>query len=165
MTFKFRGKEYEYIKLPNGKKVKVDIIDYYFFNQWKWHDYDGYAARTVYLGGGRKNAKYKMVKLHREIMANPEGYQVDHINGDKYDNRRCNLRLATNSQNQMNKGLQKNNTSGHTGVQWVPKWNRWMARIIKDKKRIYLGAFKTKEEAIMARKVAEKIYFNNFAKQ
>ena len=153
------------IKLPNNKLTLVDDSDYEFLNQWRWHDYDGYVARTLYLGGGRKNARYKMVKMHRVIMANPEGYQIDHINGDKYDNRRCNLRLATNSQNQMNKKVPKNCSSGVTGVRWKKQADKWSALLIENGKRHHLGYFDTKEDAVSVRKQAEKHYFGEYAKQ
>jgi len=152
------------IKMPNGKSVMVDYSDYKWLNQWKWHDYKGYAVRTIYLGGGRKNPKYKMVSMHRLIAGTPNNYQTDHINGNKLDNRRFNLRFATNSQNQMNKLPAKNNTSGVVGVRWKKQAKKWIALIIKNKKRIHLGYFNTKKEAVLARKKAEKLYFGKYAK-
>jgi hypothetical protein len=71
---------------------------------------------------------------------------IDHINGNKSDNRIENLREATTSQNCHNRGLPKNNTSGLKGIRY--KKNRWEASISIDGKRKYLGRYKTKEEAL-----------------
>jgi hypothetical protein len=75
---------------------------------------------------------------------------VDHINRDKTDNRITNLRLATNRQQHQNKGVQKNNTSGYTGVTWNTHAEKWAAQIWDARKAIYLGLFETKEDAAKA---------------
>jgi len=89
--------------------------------------------------------------------------QIDHINRDKSDNRIANLRLATNSQNHINKGLQKNNTSGFKGVIWEPSLGKWRARIKINGKNKYLGVHRTREAAAAARRVAEQRHFGEFA--
>ncbi|ELW2864864.1 HNH endonuclease [Salmonella enterica] len=81
---------------------------------------------------------------HGEI---PEGYQVDHIDGDKLNNNIQNLRLATNSINQRNKRKSSRNTSGVTGVCFDRKTGKWVARIC----RKYLGKFANFEDACAAR--------------
>jgi hypothetical protein len=73
--------------------------------------------------------------------------QIDHINGDKTDNRIDNLREATHAQNQQNKGKAQNNTSGYTGVTFDKAKNKWKAAIYKDRKRYHLGYYDTPEEA------------------
>lgn len=101
----------------------------------------------------------------------PRGYDIDHINGQKDDNRWENLRLAKRGQNNMNSGNRLDNTSGHKGVHRVVNKNKykpfvdheWWARI-KCGKTIHLGVFKTYEEAVKARKEAEVKYFGEFAK-
>jgi hypothetical protein len=77
----------------------------------------------------------------------PDGFNLDHINGNKTDNRLCNLRLATNSQNQQNRPAPQNNTSGYRGVTWHKSANKWMARICHNGIRKTLGFFETAEEA------------------
>ena len=78
--------------------------------------------------------------------------QVDHINGNGLDNRRCNLRLVTHSQNQMNRrGAQANGTSGVRGVSFNKAAGKWVAYIQAEGKHIYLGKFADKGSAVAAR--------------
>ena len=114
-----------------------------------WHirkDGDRFYAQTnITLADG----KYKTKSLHSLIAGTPEGMHTDHINGDTLDNRRQNLRVCTHAENQGNSGKQKNNTSGFVGV--VANGNGWKARVSHERKRIYLGYFKIKEDAARAR--------------
>ena len=82
--------------------------------------------------------------------------QIDHINRIKTDNRIENLRDVTNSINQHNNSTRRHNTSGTTGVMSLKSRNCWCAQIYVNNKRIYLGVFKTKEQAISARKEYEQ---------
>ena len=84
----------------------------------------------------------------------PEGL-LDHINHNKLDNRLINLRVVSHSVNHKNTPLNRNNTSGITGVYFMTKRNKWMAGIKSNYKAINLGLFKDKFEAICARKSAE----------
>jgi len=91
---------------------------------------------------------------------------VDHINGDKADNRIKNLRLVTNQQNLFNKSsLSKRNFSGFTGVFWNKKARKWQSGIWCNVKNIYLGLYSNKEDAIKARKEAEIKYYGEFRRQ
>lgn len=72
--------------------------------------------------------------------------QVDHVNRDKLDNRKKNLRLVTAGQNNLNKGLQRNNTSGNKGVHYHKENKRWVAYIGKSP-RVYMGSYSTSREA------------------
>ncbi len=92
----------------------------------------------------------------------PEG-RLDHINRVKSDNRWCNLREATNSQNLMNRYAPKNNTSGYKGVTLRQANQKWRSRITVNYKRIYLGDFDTKIEAHEAYYAASQKYFGEFA--
>jgi hypothetical protein len=85
--------------------------------------------------------------------------QIDHINRDRADNRISNLREVTNKQNMQNKSKPSNNTSGHPGVCWYKQNSKWVAKIMHNQKSIHLGCFTTIEEAITARKAAEKLYW------
>jgi hypothetical protein len=146
------------IPLNHGKFALVDNEDFDFINQWTWRINNcGYANRTQYLGGGRKNQIQIGIQMHALINNTPKGFHTDHINHNKLDNRKSNLRTATSSQNGINrKGLQTNNKSGHNGVSWYA--NAWNAEIKLHQKKIWLGRFKTLKDAISARKKAELIY-------
>jgi len=105
--------------------------------------------------------KGKVVKLHRHLMNCPPHLQVDHINGDILDNRKSNLRICTQAQNAANSPRQRNNTSGYKGVS--KNGDSWMAKIMIDKRPIYLGTFSTKELAAKAYNTAAIKYHKEFA--
>lgn len=137
------------IRLTRGKVAIVDNEDYEWLNQWRWwYTTRGYAVREI---------KRKLIFMHRIINKTPENMDTDHINRDKLDNRKCNLRTVTRSQNFMNINPRKNNTSGVKGVQ--KNKNSWMARIKINYQTIYLGTFIHFEDAVAAREAAEKKYF------
>lgn len=102
------------IKLTQGKYALVDDADYEWLSQYNWHYHDLGYARNAQVG-----------YMHRFINATQEGYQTDHINQNKLDNRRVNLRTVTAFVNQVNKSKSRNNTSGITGVRWDKSRNRW----------------------------------------
>lgn len=79
----------------------------------------------------------------------PSDMEIDHINGDRSDNRPCNLRLCSPSQNRAN-SLSSRNTSGLRGVSWCKRTMKWDARTMKNKKNIHLGYFDSKEDAHIA---------------
>jgi hypothetical protein len=113
---------------------------------------------------GRDCKKGKVVSLH-DIIMQPDvlnGEEVDHIYGDKWDNRTSKLRIVSPTQNNQNKGLKSNNTSGYTGVYWNIQRNKWYAQITVDKRTVSLGYFCNKADAIKARKEAEIKYFGEY---
>lgn len=149
----------KYIQLNKKQQTIVDDKDYEYLNQWKWYvDTKGYARHTHYLG--KRDGKYQQIawKMHRLVNNTPVGMETDHINRNKLDNRRMNLRSVTNTQNQMNRNLQKNNTSGYKGVKWSESSNKWVSQISVNRKRIYLGSYADIEAAWLARKLGERIY-------
>jgi hypothetical protein len=101
--------------------------------------------------------------VHSQIIGPiPPGHHIDHINGNKLDNRRENLRVVSASVNQANrKRLNKNNSSGMRGVSLtkLSKKKPWKAQIMANRKQLHLGLFATKEEAIAARIAAEIKYY------
>lgn len=101
--------------------------------------------------------------MHREIMQTPMELQTDHINGNKLDNRKENLRICTCSENQHNKKIYKNNLSGYKGVYFDKANNCWRALIRINGKKIYLGTFYASKDAAKAYDIAAKKYFGEFA--
>ena len=107
----------------------------------------------------------KSCALSRLIMNCPEDMEVDHINGKPWDNRKCNLRVVTRSQNGMNTGTRISNTSGYKGVVWYKSRSKWMAQITFNNKRYFLGYFDDINDAINARKEAELKYFGEYSRE
>ena len=134
------------IQLTQGKVALVDDEDFEWLNQWKWGvDKDSYAMRE-----GPRNGEYRTtLKMHRLIagLIKGDGMCVDHINGNKLDNRRENLRVCSRSENQHNQRLSKANTSGFKGVHFHKATRKWMARIKISSKIKYIGTFDTPEAA------------------
>ena len=85
--------------------------------------------------------------------------QIDHINRIRSDNRIANLRDVSHKQNNQNKSKPSNNTSGHPGVVWHKRISKWQVKIKHNYKYIHLGYYTNIEDAIAARKAAEKIYW------
>jgi len=126
------------------KDVLVDECDRELFESGTWHVNNGYIA-------GRIGRKGKRIYLHRAIMCPPTGTVVDHINGNRKDNRRCNLRVIEERLNQHNRTTQDpRNKSGFRGVCFFGK--RWRAYATVEYKQKHLGLFDTPEEAAEAAK-------------
>lgn len=87
----------------------------------------------------------------------PEG-QIDHINHDRVDNRLENLRVVNNTENSRNASLSRRNTSGTVGVCWDARRERWVARIMVDRREVFLGYFKDYQSAVAAREKAVKSF-------
>jgi hypothetical protein len=83
---------------------------------------------------------------------------VDHINGDGTDNRICNLRDVTVTENNRNKKLRSNNKTGVCGVYWNKECKKWFSQIRVNTKNIYLGIYESFDDAVKARKEAELVY-------
>lgn len=139
------------LQLSQGQEAIVCDCHYYLVQGKKWHfkpdGKSGYAEYTQYLGGGRANIRNDKIKLHRLVAGAAKGQIVDHINGDKLDNRCENLRIVSQQINIVNRGKQSNNTSGYRGVQYRKDRHKWMAIIGQGGKYRRLGLFNTPEEA------------------
>lgn len=139
----------KYIELTQGKRTIVDDEDFEWLSQWKWHlSYYGYANRRQHLHSSRKHQKFNMIKMHRLIIDAPNGLEVDHINGDKLDNRRANLRVVTHAQNMCNSRV--SSRTGYKGVSKCSNCNRYTAQVAKDHRHYYLGIYDTPEKAAIA---------------
>ena len=100
--------------------------------------------------------------LHRVIMGEPDDMTIDHINHDKLNNCRSNLRIATRQQNNMNQSKRKDNKSDVIGVSWSKTSEKWRAQIKVNNKQFHLGYFDNFEDACKARKNAEIKYFGEY---
>lgn len=151
------------IPLTRGLVALVDDGDFEWLSQWKWHaDKDNYVKRNVTTS--KKPYRQTRVLMHREILGLEYGdpREGDHINLNRLDNRRSNLRVCTRRQNEYNKGPRIDNTSGYKGVSFYKRTRKWMARILDNGKRRYLGSYETPQEAYEAYKCAAKIIHGDF---
>lgn len=153
------------IKLTQNKYAIVDDEDYDFLNQWKWcalKQQDGkfYAVRTAIVKNRNNESTPKRIAMHRLVNNTPDKLYTDHINGDTLDNRKCNLRSCTNSENQFNRGKSSNNSSGFRGVDRA--YGKFRATIQIDGNRLYLGSYNTASEAGLAYQKAALKYHNQY---
>ena len=139
------------IKLTQGRVAIVDAEDYESLSKHNWYVSNGYAIRRDHK---------TTVRMHRQIMDFPDS-QVDHISGNRLDNRRCNLRLATNAENSRNARKKSINTSGVIGVSWNK--GKWQAQIRADDGRKNLGYYTDIFRAMMAVDIAKLRYHGEFA--
>jgi hypothetical protein len=141
----------------NENLVMVDDDDYSILSRYTWNiDPKGYVVT---------NLNKTTIRMHRFILNPPKDMQIDHINGIKHDNRKCNLRLATNTQNQRNVPKTKRKTSSkYKGVHWRKDMNKWASRIACEGKRIYLGYYDDEIEAAKAYNIKALELFGEFAK-
>jgi hypothetical protein len=93
-----------------------------------------------------------------------EGEECDHVNGDKLDNRRCNLRVVTRSQNNMNAAKHRNTTSKYKGLSWRAGLGKWQVSIQRDKRIYHLGHFVDEDDAAKAYNEAAVLLFGKYAK-
>lgn len=134
------------IELTKGKFAIVDDELFDYLNQWKWHlTTSGYAARRFNFG--YKDAK--VVFMHRLIIPVPYLREVDHINGNKLDNRKGNLRVASRTENNKNRKKKRNATSLFYGVDFNKIHKKWRSRVGK----FQVGLFDNERHAAMARDI------------
>lgn len=142
------------IPLLRGGFAIVDDEDFDSLSKFTWHlATNGYAAKD----GG-------MVLMHRLIMGVGKGQRIDHANRDKLDNRRCNLRIATASQNNANSRKRTNATSKYKGVSFENYTGRWKVQIKRDGKTKNLGRYDTEREAALVYDKAAKEVWGQFAR-
>lgn len=138
--------------------MKDEVLKVYWFIEP-----NGYVKSVT----GRKHKT--ALTLHKFVLECnnikvPKGLDIDHINGNKSDNRLCNLRVASRSQNNINRvRISNNNTSGFTGVSYRKNKDDYKAYISYKGRQISLGIYKTLEEAVKARKEAEIKYYGDFS--
>ena len=136
----------------NGAEMMFDIGDLEIVSARNWHiDSGGYPS--TYNEGGS-------VRLHRLLLTDiPKGLVVDHIDRNKLDNRRKNLRIVTQKENCQNMSSKPSNKSGVPGVFFDKRAQRWRAQISKNGKTTHVGIFDCFADAVEARKAAEKKFY------
>lgn len=135
------------ISLTKGKYALIDDEDFDLVSRYNWYCSSmGYAQRS-----DRVNKKRVEILLHRFLLGAKKGQEIDHINRNPLDNTRKNLRFCTRSENNHNKGLNKNNSSGYKGIYWHKGAKKWLGQIMLDGKRINIGLFGNPLSAHLAR--------------
>lgn len=153
------------IQLTQGKVALVDDEDFEYLNQWKWHasrQKNGkfYACRSI-----RINSKKECIIMHRLIVNNTDSkLHTDHINGITLDNRKINLRICTNSQNQMNQKVQINNKNGFKGVHFNKEKKKYEVSITLNGIKNFLGRYNNIIDAAKVYNDAAIKFYGEFAK-
>lgn len=153
------------IPLTQGKVAFVDDSDYEILSRWSWSAhreiYTYYAVRNIQM----PNSKKQTIRMHRVILSAPDGVEIDHVNRNGLDNRRSNLRLCNHTENLMNQRLRSDNETRLKGV-GIEKRNinkRFRARIMINRKRVYIGSYQIAEDAARAYDRAALEYYGEFA--
>lgn len=126
-----------------------------------WYAEVGPRSRTVYAATKTSRRPRRTIHMHQVVTGWP---YVDHVNGDGLDNRRANLRPATQTQNNGNAPRYRNNTSGYKGVYFVARRGNWAAQIAVSGRRFHLGTFADPVQAAKAYDDAAVRYFGEFAR-
>lgn len=147
--------QYDSIYIIVGKTI-VDDKDFEIFNKYRWFLHsNGYVYRKI---------KHKIIWLHREILICPKDKVIDHINHNKLDNRKSNLRVVTKSENQHNRIKQTSRCSSrYKGVYYHKRDKCWIAQITNNNTFIYIGSYNLEKEAAKAYNEKAKELFGKYA--
>lgn len=156
-------------RIQKGFKLTKEFVDELF----EYRDGDLYwkpeKAGTIDGGGyWQTGIKGRYFKNHRLIFLMHHGYLpdvIDHVDGDKTNNKIENLRAATRSENNCNTKIPSNNTSGVKGVSWVTKFKKWRVRIYVKRTMYHLGYFNSFEEAVAVSQKARIEHHKEFARE
>jgi hypothetical protein len=131
-----------YVPLTRGYEAAIDAQFAEDVGQWNWCAYE--KSNTVYAVRNKaKNAG--LVRMHRYIMSAPDGFEVDHIDGNGLNNTTSNLRICNRFENMRNRG--PHNGKSTKGISWHKKSGKWQARICAGNGQTYLGLYETREMA------------------
>lgn len=164
------------IQLTRGKVSLVDAADYEWLTRWRWRavryrrrheeDVTWYAQRNKPTDGSSNETM-----MHRLILDAPRGVEVDHRDGDGLRNIRSNIRTATHQENRRNlQHRKRGKKSLYLGVSWYSPQSTWMVRIGTGEREpngqprtVTIGYFRDQREAALARDIASRHYFREFA--
>lgn len=155
-----------YVPLSKGYEAIIDVGDIPLVKGRNWWVVPAKSKDGRILGfyAVTKTKEKRIEWMHRTIMSHELKMFIDHINTNGLDNRRCNLRPASASQNQHNRRLCSRNTSGYKGVSWNIKQNKWQAHIALNKKKKNLGLFSNPVDAAMAYAKASAEYHGEYGR-
>lgn len=136
---------------PSGRfLIDIDDLDKVIVKKWRCWKGDYYTGN------------FRPIPIYRFLLETDENQVIDHINGNRSDNRRKNLRVCTQQQNLQNKALSSLNTSGVAGVSFDKQRKKWIAEIRFDYKKCFLGRYENIEDATFVRYYAETQLFKEF---
>lgn len=155
------------VKIPNrfaSKACFVDDEDFSILKDRKWSLSNGYP-RTGFTNRILNPKKRQIfTRMHKCILWSPKGTDIDHMDGNKLNNQKVNLRICSRSENSWNRKKHKNNHSGFKGVSWIKRQQQWDAKICKHGETKFLGYFDSPAEASEVYKKAAKKLFAAYAK-
>lgn len=144
------------VPLTCNKEVMIDAEDLPFIGQWNWCYHNEYAIRN--------NAKGELptqVFMHRILNKTPNGFDTDHVDRDKLNNRKCNLRTCTRSQNKKN--CSPRGVSKYVGVSWINEIKKWRVSIRINGKKTHVGSYANELEAAKAYNDAASFFYGEYA--
>ncbi len=143
-------------QFTTGGEFLYDVADHPLISQYTWQrGKRGYPTTGI---------NRKTTVMHRVLYGFPSGVDIDHISGDKLDNRRANLRICTHQENMFNQKMRNTNTSGFTGVSYLKNTRSYEAYIHHSGKKHHLGLFADPADAAVARDHAARRLFGEFAR-
>ena len=159
-TYDLSNEDYVIGYTQSGKEFYFDKEDFDLVSRYCW-DIDNSTGYAKTIDRANKTGK---LYLHRLVMGctKGDGIIIDHIDRNRIDCRKKNLRFVNDIQSAINKGIKSNNTSGKVGVSWSEDRNKWESYITVNKKRLHLGMFDDFEEAEKVRMEAEEKYFGEY---
>lgn len=137
----------KYIKLTNGSIALVDDEDFDWISKFNWYFLKANRSDNGYAYTTKKGMS---ILMHRLIMNTPKGLFTDHINRNKLDNRKENLRIVTPSENNLNTKLKSTNTSGYRGVTFHKEKRKFMSQLSFNNNYFFLGYFDNPKDASRA---------------
>jgi hypothetical protein len=161
--------DYAEIVIENSKlgtcKIQIDLEDVEKCKKYKW--FIQHADGNYYRVCSHKKGETGVFKLHRflmNVLNKSKKIEVDHIDGNPFNNRKTNLRLCSHIENQKNLKTPSHNTSGTKGVYYDNREECWIAEIIYNNKHIHIGKSKDKNEAIKMRTNKELELYGEYSR-